>query len=839
MIYRVTGFDHENGTAIEKPFKLNSLFKYFKPYRFKRNIKEINNIITLDTETTTEYQNNDPVNYPEPIRGYINNWSVTIDGNTFHGESVKDLLAFINQMSIIVKKQDFNMIIPKTKKLAKQGELELTQPLMRIYIHNLGYDWTYLSVFYRKFTTFGQERTSPINVLLESKFIKFCDSLKLFDKSLDSVIKDYSLPFFDYKNFWDYSKIRKPGDPLTDKELYYVSSDTLALHDALKLKVSTDDYKNNLAKLPLTKTGEVREKIKAIGTKKYAYESNQKRFKKYFEKSAILSSIPKNFKYRFVLLKDGSVYEYQKRYNKYTRMNQWRYDCLLMNGARHLMGKFLYKKIYMYSQEAFAGGFTHANRHSLGKIVSNVCSGDECSAYPAMTLKPEFVLSWSKSNIKKLEQMKPNYNYLAVVTLTNLRTTHNKDGHFTTISKHKLLHVDPVTEQEYQNTNIQTDNGRVFKADSITICIYLSELNAIKMFYKWDKLIMHHCYEGEKEYLPLSIILTTDFYYGEKTRLKELGKQLEVTHGINSQEFKQNEINYKFAKQQLNSIYGCLATNMLKYVEYPNDPTLSEEENYALYKAAIDETLNKFYNELHDCKDFIIGPQVTMLNRIAIFSVIDKIGPEYCHYSDTDSVKFSELLVPDWEEKFKTYNKANQKVMKKSIKDNNLNSKAWESKGQIMYPGDIEVDGRYLLFKTVGAKAYAYTEIDKKTGKEELHVTIAGLPKKNGANYLLDKDKDNKPRVKNFTAALRRLRDGMFVDEKTSGKKVHRYFLKDESIESKDGIIYGSFIEIRPSTFEKSLANDVVNQIKANCRISQHKLDHLTELEGDVCDDEL
>lgn len=51
--------------------------------------------------------------------------------------------------------------------------------------------------------------------------------------------------------------------------------------------------------------------------------------------------------------------------------------------------------------------------------------------------------------------------------------------------------------------------------------------------------------------------------------------------------------------------------------------------------------------------------------------------------------------------------------------------------------GTFEPDGKYEKFVTWGAKKYAYTCKDK-TGAEKLVVTVAGVPKKYGANFLTE-----------------------------------------------------------------------------------------------------
>lgn len=75
--------------------------------------------------------------------------------------------------------------------------------------------------------------------------------------------------------------------------------------------------------------------------------------------------------------------------------------------------------------------------------------------------------------------------------------------------------------------------------------------------------------------------------------------------------------------------------------------------------------------------------------------------------------------------------------------------------------GVAELDKQCIEFKTTGAKRYCYRALKDK----ELHITVAGVPKK-GAECLHDN-------IDNFQA-------GFLFDGETTGKKQHKYIYVDE-----------------------------------------------------------
>jgi hypothetical protein len=115
---------------------------------------------------------------------------------------------------------------------------------------------------------------------------------------------------------------------------------------------------------------------------------------------------------------------------------------------------------------------------------------------------------------------------------------------------------------------------------------------------------------------------------------------------------------------------------------------------------------------------------------------------------------------------------------------------AVEFDGDEYWLGVAEFDGSYSEFITCGAKRYAcrYSD-DSRNDKDKvgkLKITVAGVPKKNGAKCLNDD-------IHNF-------QKGFVFDGITTGKLTHMY-IDTEQIEIIDGIEYGDSIDLVPCDY--------------------------------------
>lgn len=92
--------------------------------------------------------------------------------------------------------------------------------------------------------------------------------------------------------------------------------------------------------------------------------------------------------------------------------------------------------------------------------------------------------------------------------------------------------------------------------------------------------------------------------------------------------------------------------------------------------------------------------------------------------------------------------------------------------------GIAEFDGSYYEFKVQGAKRYCGRSVDD----NELHITVAGVPKKNGAKCLNDD-------INKFTK-------GFIFDGNITGKLTHTYIYIDDIYIDKYGNETGDSVDL-------------------------------------------
>lgn len=352
--------------------------------------------------------------------------------------------------------------------------------------------------------------------------------------------------------------------------------------------------------------------------------------------------------------------------------------------------------------EAFRGGNTHANRWYSKEIIEDVKSYDIVSSYPNCLLNKKYpIVSFKKDlnpSLFRLKQLdKRNKPYIMRVVFVNVRL---KDEYFGIpyLSRNKCRFV----------KNGTWDNGRILSCDFLETSICNIDWNIIIKEYDIDEVIIKDLYTSKYGELPFPIKETIIKYYQGKTTLK----------GV-------NEYEYARSKELLNSVYGMMVENPIKrnilYIDDGDELFIESDE------MSDEEILEK-----HNKKAFLNyawGIYCTAYARQELENMIDHVlssntddNPCDVLYCDTDSVKYFGNV--DWTE----YNK---KRYDESIKNG---AYAINNDGEIKVLGIVELDGVYKKFKTNGAKKYAY--IDE---KDQLHITIAGVNKKLGAEELQER----------------------------------------------------------------------------------------------------
>lgn len=394
---------------------------------------------------------------------------------------------------------------------------------------------------------------------------------------------------------------------------------------------------------------------------------------------------------------------------------------------------------YRLLKMAFQGGFTHANYLRVGDTIENVHSIDFTSSYPAVMLSEKFPMSKAKyyENVSHETMLrnfkKKNYCYICLVKITGINSIY----HEMYLSEHKC----------YRAKGVRANNGRIESAKELYTAITNVDYQILQRVYTWESIEFIQVYEYFLDYLPQPIIKSIIELYQKKTELKGVAG---------------SEQEYLKSKGMLNSVYGMCVTDIVRDdILYDNDWSTS--------KADFSEKIKQYNESKNRFLFFPWGIFVTAYSRRNLWSGILSMQDDYI-YSDTDSIKFTNYNNHTWYiEKYNAmittkihrmcdfYKIPYSAVTPKTIKGVEKPIGVWD------------YEGMYSKFKTLGAKRYMYVEDGK------LHITIAGLSKQNGADYLFESNGGDLDKV--FDS----FNNQLYIPPSNTGKSTHTYI--DEPLE--------------------------------------------------------
>lgn len=814
-----------------KIVSVDECVELFKPKTHTGNQRQLDNIITFDTETTTSYHIDEHKRLV-PEYGFVNMAQICIDGNLCYCRT-------IDEVKILFDKID--------KKIKDTYKNRKKVPHVRTYVHNLGYDYQFFrNSFDKEFLDsklLGDERT-PISIEPKEYSIDFYCSLKLFDRKLEKVAEDYKLDYKKTKG-WDYNKFRSPETKLSKDEIEYGMHDVYILYLALLEKIQEGQY-GYIMHVPSTKTGEVRYYRKNIVGSIVMKYRNYEQFKKDNTKNSVdisdikLDKFIKNEEYKALKYKDKALYHSGRKLKRNKNGSiMMRKDGTVMFQTilehdqifiKRCKDTSFYNRVYKLAQLAFQGGFTHARKDKLGRKLKKVASFDLTSAYPSVMLVKKFVYKWSRviTSLQKDDNgfiMNKTNGYLFKVHFDEVKA---KSG-ISVISRSKILNDDTEV--------IDIDNGRILHAKNVELAMYDTDYNALLYYYTFTGEKLLEGYSGTKIPMLLSDILLIVHFYTDKCKYKYMGK----ASGLTKEQ--KDEINRKltYAKQQLNSIYGCAATDYFKYLKPSDYNEMTKEEQEEVFEGFI-----KIMKDKRDVSVFSIGGQVTSYVRNQILTAIRSIGYNDFVYADTDSVKF--LNYDIHKSVFEKINSEMQDEYNKAIKYFDIDITEWK---EPMNKFDFE--GMYAYFKTVGAKRYILVHENKDgsvetikdhfTNKEGIldtkgiketfkdskyklddpfiECTVAGISKLDMLRYLQKAGRNTMERFAKFKHQLT-------ISSKETSKLITHYVdnedvtemvvdsYRGQRIANPVKVSVGSYIIFTNATFNMGLAHDVIFAIKGN-----------------------
>ena len=307
-----------------------------------------NTIYTFDIETTSylilddriisarEYQSlsdDEQESCTKQACMYI--WQFSINDQVYYGRTWAEFKLFLNRLELN----------DNTKKI--------------VFVHNLAFEFQALWSVLRIKDVMSRKTRKLIKCELEDYNIELRCTLMLSNLKLEKLPDVYQLPVQKKVGDLDYTLLRTPSTPLTDRELGYCEFDCLVTYWYIKTELETYE---RVDKLPITATGKVRKQLQHL-----------------------------------VLSNPAYVRKVGHQINTNPR-------------------------VYNMLVDAFAGGYTHANYIYADEVLDNVDSYDETSAYPYVLVTCKFPSTVFKPcNLTKADQMLSKFAYLLKVKFTNIK----------------------------------------------------------------------------------------------------------------------------------------------------------------------------------------------------------------------------------------------------------------------------------------------------------------------------------------------------------------------------------------------------------------------------------
>lgn len=342
------------------------------------------------------------------------------------------------------------------------GYLKQRGQRLIIYVHNLKYDFMFFMKYLNWDTVFNKSRRN----ILYCQFgnIEIRDSLGLSGGTSLAFIGNHlrNKTWTKMVGDLDYSLIRTPNTPLTEKEMGYCEADVRVLIQYIREKIESD---GDISQIPYTNTGYVRN---------YVRNECFKNTKKYME---------------------------------------------FMDGLT------LTAKGYAAMERAFAGGAVGPNMKFIEKTVENVASYDIKSSYPYVMCAMKFPMSYGTLVPNKDAKLylvgnvdERKYAVQATFEFFGLVPKQGNDYCFP-ISESKCRRQAAVTLSGATFEKPLIGSGRIVTAGYIMIDGTDLDYDVWKTFYDWNECRVTTCRIFQKGYLPYPIVKSVLEFFNKKTTL--------------------------------------------------------------------------------------------------------------------------------------------------------------------------------------------------------------------------------------------------------------------------------------------------------------------------------
>lgn len=610
---------------------------------------------------------------------------------------------------------------------AMKGEITV------MYAHNLSYDhWFTRRFLYKELGTPNKQLNIKSHYPLYMEFdggIQIRDSLILAQRSLERWADDLNVEHKKAVGKWNYKKFRSQQEVFNKNEFQYIEYDVLAGVECIDKTMETIHKK--VYSMPFTSTGIIRD---------------------------LLYQVAKENNARDLFLRIMPTFD---QYMKLTRL--------------------------------FHGGYVHANRFYIDVMINSDLIKDldpeftdllvKCfdfnSSYPFCMLAYKYPMeSFQKIKDCSIDEILKSAESSAFMFKLIGYKVHLKNNH----QVMPALQFSKCVEGTVINPIL--DNGRITQCDYFEQYTNEIDLEVIASQYAFEGGAI--CVEVEaaaKDYLPRWF---TDFVFGLYKEKCELTVQAETDESA--------EVLRTLKKYQVNGCYGMTVQKYIKDVIKENFTTIDSSEVYEVdLPLNEDGTINEKEYKKQQRKEYVkyIKKRTTILNYAwgcwvtsyayrNVHRLNECVKPEseggLLLYNDTDS-----SYAHGWDmEKIKEYNENCLKLLQANGYDSIVIGDHVFTLGCAEHK---EGKDDYTEFKVMGAKRYAGRCVKDR----KIHITVAGVPKEEGA-LTLDDD------LHNFC-------QGRVFKGSETGKKQHIYFTSDIYIDE-DGNETADSIDLLPADYK-------------------------------------
>lgn len=626
--------------------------------------------ICLDTETSKT----------DVTCGWVYQWAICIKQRIFvYGRTPSELKELLIKISEYYELSDTKKII--------------------IYVHNLGYDFSYLKLFLMQIDPTLEVLAIDNHAVLTVDMIGFriiC-SYKLTNLSLAVLSDKYAKKYIKAVGEVDYTITRYQDSPLTDADWCYMFSDVASQYDGVRQYLKMNDY-TFAADAPFTSTGFVRVACRRA------------------------SRAEKSWRSEFLDMK-LSLDEYRLCRSAF------------MGGL--CICSFIYSGVTIRE----TGGHCEYIPPKKKKPVTidgslGLAHEDFTSSYPARQeldtmptgkpMKYGFI-----SNKTELNRLLKKYHCVFMLTLYDVHIKKGVTAPY--IPSSKCMGI----------KNLYKLNGKVTSADELTIAV--TELD-----FKWIK----------RQYYAKNFKVY-DMLCFKKGKMPDWLKAEIMTYFVNKSTLKHTDpVLYAKSKNLLNGIYGMTATSLIRptyKICLHSDDKHKAGEIYHYIADNIDEAdeiaLNKYYRSRNSFMPYQYSIFTTAWARDALMTMIEATG-------DNDGRTFKDSSKDDLTDVYKNflycdtdsvfYIKTKYNIERMAVYRQKCIDKAIEGKAFVdnNFLGAPTVEPKIRAFRGLHAKCYAMEEFDKDARRFELNVVIAGIPKRSikwlsGNNFVMPYSQSN------------------------------------------------------------------------------------------------